>query len=223
MRGRDPPGISTNIPRGGFAVLGLLPEEAAFDEGVRRFVDFIGHAVGPVMVEFEDLTHLGAGQRLASDEFFGKALDRLPVLAQHLFEIGRRSSSKGRTSSQQASSPDARRLRALHWIRPSPRAWTIISATILQAPRRRRFSIASTPAKSWPRSVTRKTPSLGVPLCSQSPRRSRPGSGPVRETRRQRVPGLVVGGEPFGGDHARLTGGPNRPWWPRSSPRPTGS
>ena len=41
------PGYFYDVPARGFAVLSLLPEEAAFDEGVRRFVDFIGRTIKP--------------------------------------------------------------------------------------------------------------------------------------------------------------------------------
>ena len=41
------PGYFYDVPASGYAVLSLLPEEAAFDEGVRRFVDFIGRTIKP--------------------------------------------------------------------------------------------------------------------------------------------------------------------------------
>jgi len=39
------PGYYYDFPAGGYAVVSLLPEKAVFDEGARRFVDFIGRTV----------------------------------------------------------------------------------------------------------------------------------------------------------------------------------
>jgi aspartate/methionine/tyrosine aminotransferase len=41
------PGYFYDVPTSGYAVVSLLPPEAAFGEGVRRFVDFIGRTIKP--------------------------------------------------------------------------------------------------------------------------------------------------------------------------------